>query len=158
MYFTPSISYLFIILPVEGCSANSRKLVFFKSFSQRSFFKFYKMFYPGCGPSIFSHNTFSLTSQTKHSYQKAHIQILSKMAVDYARIVKTLWTGLLSTSWNIKVNYTRREIKWENAKLSKFVLITLMEIKCHFMFFADGILRLKSSIHICYRYMWCNNG
>ena len=32
----------FIILPVEGCSANSRKLVFFKSFSQRSFFKFYK--------------------------------------------------------------------------------------------------------------------
>lgn len=80
------------------------------------------------------------------------------MAVDYARIVKTLWTGLLSTSWNIKVNYTRREIKWENAKLSKFVLTTSMEIKCHFMFFADGILRLKSSIHICYRYMWCNNG
>ena len=51
---TPSISYLFIILPVEGCSTNSRKLVFFKSFSQRSCFKFYKMFYPGCGPSIFS--------------------------------------------------------------------------------------------------------
>ena len=80
------------------------------------------------------------------------------MAVDYARIVKTLWTGLLSTSWNIKVNYTWREIKWENAKLSKFVLITLMEIKCHFMFFAEGILRLKSSIHICYKYMWSNNG
>ena len=26
----------------------------FKSFSQRSFFKFHKMFFPGCGPSIFS--------------------------------------------------------------------------------------------------------
>ena len=26
----------------------------FKKVSQRSFFKFYKMFYPGCGPSIFS--------------------------------------------------------------------------------------------------------
>ena len=43
LYFTPSIFHLFIILPVEGCSTNSRKLVFFKRFSQRSFFKFHKI-------------------------------------------------------------------------------------------------------------------
>ena len=35
------------------CHASSIFLVL-KSFSQRSFFKFHKMFYPGCGPSIFS--------------------------------------------------------------------------------------------------------
>ena len=41
-FINSSMSYLFIILPVEGCSANSRKLVFFKSFSQRSFLNFTK--------------------------------------------------------------------------------------------------------------------
>ena len=45
---------LFIILPVEGCSANIRKLVFLKVLARDRFFKFHKMFYPGCGPSIFS--------------------------------------------------------------------------------------------------------
>ena len=41
--------------PLPGKSVTSKTMERVKSFSQRSFFKFYKMSYPGCGPSIFSH-------------------------------------------------------------------------------------------------------
>ena len=40
LYFTPNIFYLFIILPVEGCSANSRKLVFLKVLARDHFLNF----------------------------------------------------------------------------------------------------------------------
>ena len=53
MYFTPSIFYLFIILPVEGCSANSRKLVFLKVLARDRFLNFTICFILAAAPLSF---------------------------------------------------------------------------------------------------------
>ena len=53
LYFTPSIFYLFIILPVEGCSANSRKLVFLKVLARDRFLNFIRCLILAAAPLSF---------------------------------------------------------------------------------------------------------
>ena len=76
----------------------------FKSFSQRSFFKFHKMFYPGCGPSIFSQKSFLIYDYSK-ILVKVTLNLLQNISVSF------LWfviSRLVSFRFSFAKQYTPR--------------------------------------------------
>ena len=72
LYFTPSIFYLFIILPVEGCSANSRKLVFLKVLARDGFLNFIRCFILAVAPLSFHENQIAVIQDTRYLYHVFH--------------------------------------------------------------------------------------